>query len=38
MRAARDWLKVEPFILPDGHCPNVSRPETLAKLLIEIAA
>jgi len=38
MRAARDWLKVEPFILPGGHCPNVSRPEALAKLLIEIAA
>jgi len=38
MRAAREWLNVEPFVLPGGHCPNVSRPEALAKLLIEIAA
>jgi len=38
MRAARERLKVEPFVLPGGHCPNVSRPEALAKLLDEIAA
>ena len=37
MRAAREWLHVEPFVLPGGHCPNVSRPEALAKLLDEIA-
>jgi hypothetical protein len=37
MRAAREWLNVEPFVLPGGHCPNVSRPEALAKLLDEIA-
>jgi hypothetical protein len=38
MRAARERLNVEPFVLPGGHCPNVSRPEALANLLIEIAA
>lgn len=38
MRAAREWLNVEPLVLPGGHCPNVSRPEALAKLLDEIAA
>ena len=38
MRAAREWLNVEPFVLPGGHCPNVSRPEALAKLLDKIAA
>lgn len=37
VRAARERLNVEPFVLPGGHCPNVSRPEALAKLLIEIA-
>jgi len=37
MRAAREWLNVEPFVLPGGHCPNVSRPEALAKLLDEVA-
>ena len=37
MRAAREWLNVEPFVLPGGHCPNVSRPEALAKLLDEAA-
>ena len=38
MRAAHEWLNVEPFVLPGGHCPNVSRPEVLAKLLDEVAA
>jgi hypothetical protein len=38
MGAARERLNVEPCVLPGGHCPNVSRPEALAKLLIEIAA
>jgi pimeloyl-ACP methyl ester carboxylesterase len=38
MRAAREWLNIEPFVLPGGHCPNVSRPEALAKLLDEVAA
>jgi hypothetical protein len=38
IRAARERLNVEPCVLPGGHCPNVSRPEALAKLLIEIAA
>lgn len=38
MRAAREWLNVEPSVLPGGHCPNVSRPEALAKLLDEVAA
>jgi pimeloyl-ACP methyl ester carboxylesterase len=32
-KAAREWLGVEPFELPGGHCPNVSRPEALADLL-----
>lgn len=33
IRAARELLHVEPHLLPGGHCPNVSRPEALAKLL-----
>ena len=37
MRAARERLNVEPHVLPGGHCPNVSRPEALAELLVEIA-
>jgi len=32
-RAAREWLGVEPVELPGGHCPHVSRPETLADAL-----
>lgn len=31
--AAREWLGVEPFELPGGHCPNVSRPGALAAAL-----
>jgi pimeloyl-ACP methyl ester carboxylesterase len=36
-RAAGEWLGVEPFELPGGHCPNVSRPEALAEVLERIA-
>ena len=36
MRAAREWLNVEPFVLPGGHCPNVSHPEVLAEVLVKI--
>jgi pimeloyl-ACP methyl ester carboxylesterase len=32
-RAAREWLTVEPVVLPGGHCPHVSRPEALADVL-----
>ncbi len=36
-RAARDWLGVEPVVLPGGHCPHVSRPDVLADALEGIA-
>jgi Alpha/beta hydrolase family len=36
-KAAREWLGVEPIELPGGHCPNVSRPETLADVLERVA-
>jgi len=32
-RKAREMLGVEPFELPGGHCPHVSRPAELAELL-----
>ncbi len=32
-KAAREWLGMEPIELPGGHCPNVSRPDTLADVL-----
>jgi hypothetical protein len=32
-RTAREELGVEPFELPGGHCPHVSRPEMLAGIL-----
>jgi pimeloyl-ACP methyl ester carboxylesterase len=32
-RVAREWLGVEPIVLPGGHCPHVSRPEALADAL-----
>jgi pimeloyl-ACP methyl ester carboxylesterase len=35
-KAAREWLGVEPVELPGGHCPNVSRPETLADVLVQL--
>lgn len=37
-KAAREWLGVEPIELQGGHCPNVSRPDTLAKVLENCAA
>src|SRR5437867_7974853 len=36
-RAAREWLAVEPVVLPGGHCPHVGRPEALADALDRIA-
>jgi Alpha/beta hydrolase family len=36
-KAAREWLGVEPVEIPGGHCPNVSRPETLAEVLERVA-
>jgi pimeloyl-ACP methyl ester carboxylesterase len=36
-RMARERLGVEPVELPTGHCPNVSRPDRLAELLVEVA-
>ena len=36
-RMARERLGVEPVELPTGHCPNVSRPDRLAELLLEVA-
>ena len=36
-RMARERLSVEPVELPTGHCPNVSRPDRLAELLVEVA-
>ena len=32
-KAARERLGVEPIVIPGGHCPHVSRPETLADVL-----
>jgi pimeloyl-ACP methyl ester carboxylesterase len=32
-KAARESLGVKPIELPGGHCPHVSRPETLADIL-----
>jgi pimeloyl-ACP methyl ester carboxylesterase len=34
-RVARERLGVEPLEVPGGHCPHVSRPERLARLLHE---
>jgi hypothetical protein len=36
-RMARDRLGVDPVEIPTGHCPNVSRPDWLAEILVEIA-
>jgi hypothetical protein len=33
-RMARERLQIEPIEIPTGHCPNVSRPELLAELLL----
>ena len=35
-RMARERLGVEPVELPSGHCPNVSQPDRLAALLVEV--
>jgi hypothetical protein len=34
---ARKRLRVEPIEVPTGHCPNVSLPDRLAEILIEVA-
>ncbi len=34
---ARERLGVEPVELASGHCPNVSQPDRLAALLVEVA-
>jgi pimeloyl-ACP methyl ester carboxylesterase len=36
-RMARERLGVEPVEIPTGHCPNVSRPDRLAEVLVEVA-
>jgi len=35
-RMAHERLHVEPIEIPTGHCPNVSRPERLAEMLLEV--
>jgi pimeloyl-ACP methyl ester carboxylesterase len=37
-RTAREFLAVEPVVLPGGHAPHVSRPEELADALEELGA
>jgi pimeloyl-ACP methyl ester carboxylesterase len=37
-RMAHERLRVEPIEIPTGHCPNVSRPERLAQILLEVAS
>ena len=34
---ARKRLGVEPIEMPAGHCPNVSQPDRLAELLVDVA-
>jgi pimeloyl-ACP methyl ester carboxylesterase len=36
-RMARERLGVEPIEMPTGHCPNVSQPERLAEILLDVA-
>jgi Alpha/beta hydrolase family len=36
-RMARERLGVDPVELPTGHCPNVSQPDRLAELLVELS-
>jgi pimeloyl-ACP methyl ester carboxylesterase len=36
-RMARERLGVEPVEIASGHCPNVSRPDRLAELLVDVA-
>jgi len=33
---ARERLGVEPIEIASGHCPNVSQPDRLAKILTDI--
>jgi pimeloyl-ACP methyl ester carboxylesterase len=35
-RMARERLGVEPVEIPTGHCPNVSRPHRLARILVDL--
>ena len=37
-RMAHERLHVEPIGIPTGHCPNVSQPERLAEILLEVTA
>jgi hypothetical protein len=37
-RMARERLNVEPVEIPTGHCPNVSRPDLLAEILLGVAS
>jgi pimeloyl-ACP methyl ester carboxylesterase len=36
-RMARERLSVEPLGIATGHCPNVSEPDRLAGILVEVA-
>jgi pimeloyl-ACP methyl ester carboxylesterase len=36
-RMARERLGVAPMETPSGHCPNVSRPDRLAEILVNVA-
>jgi len=36
-RMARERLGVDPVEMPTGHCPNVSQPDRLAEILIDVA-
>ena len=36
-RMARERLGVEPIEMPTGHCPNVSQPDRLAGILVDVA-
>jgi pimeloyl-ACP methyl ester carboxylesterase len=33
---ARDRLRIEPIEIPTGHCPNVSNPDLLAEILVDV--
>jgi pimeloyl-ACP methyl ester carboxylesterase len=35
-RIAREFLRVEPIEIAAGHCPHVSRPEELARVLADL--
>jgi pimeloyl-ACP methyl ester carboxylesterase len=35
-RMARDRLGIEPIEIATGHCPNVSQPDRLAEILVEV--